>query len=259
MNTPITPPRVPIIDPRTGFVDRAWYMFFLSLNDTAASIDPNIAPAYQDQSGDFGNLYAQAQLASLMVRYDECCAIFAQELGSIPSNNTLDLSSDIQSLSLAPANTPQLNARRYGYFYDLNDQTAAAINTAYAITFSNTDYSLGVTRGSPTSRIYVDRPGLYNIQFSAQLDKSSANAGQVWIWLDHNGTTVANSATQVTLQGSSAAAVAAWNFVLKMNANDYFRLMWATNDTDCIIKHDAAAAPIPVIPSVILSVTDNIE
>ena len=37
--TPITPPRVPLIDPRTGLIDRAWYLFFLSLNDAAAVID----------------------------------------------------------------------------------------------------------------------------------------------------------------------------------------------------------------------------
>ena len=36
--TPITPPRVPLIDPRTGLIDRAWYLFFLSLNNAATAI-----------------------------------------------------------------------------------------------------------------------------------------------------------------------------------------------------------------------------
>ena len=31
LNVPITPPRVPVIDPRTGNVSREWYQFFLSL------------------------------------------------------------------------------------------------------------------------------------------------------------------------------------------------------------------------------------
>ena len=48
---------------------------------------------------------------------------------------------------------------RYGAFHDTTDQTAAAPNTAYPITFNNTDLSAGVYRGAPTSRIYVDRPG----------------------------------------------------------------------------------------------------
>jgi len=39
--TPIlTPPRVPLVDPRTGLINRAWYLFFLSLNNaTTAVID----------------------------------------------------------------------------------------------------------------------------------------------------------------------------------------------------------------------------
>lgn len=36
--TPITPPRVPFLDERTGLIDRAWYQFFLSLYRTADSV-----------------------------------------------------------------------------------------------------------------------------------------------------------------------------------------------------------------------------
>jgi hypothetical protein len=31
----LTPPRVPLVDPQTGLVDRAWYLFFRSLNNAA--------------------------------------------------------------------------------------------------------------------------------------------------------------------------------------------------------------------------------
>lgn len=41
--TPITPPRVPLIDPRTGYIDRAWYLFFLSLNNAAVQVYDNPA------------------------------------------------------------------------------------------------------------------------------------------------------------------------------------------------------------------------
>ena len=36
--TPITPPRVAVVDPRTGLISREWYMFFLSLFRTAEGI-----------------------------------------------------------------------------------------------------------------------------------------------------------------------------------------------------------------------------
>jgi len=34
----ITPPRVPLVDPRTGLISRAWYLFFLSLNRAVTGV-----------------------------------------------------------------------------------------------------------------------------------------------------------------------------------------------------------------------------
>ena len=65
LNTPITPPRVPIIDPRTNLIDRAWYMFFLSLFQsvtTNANI-PDVGPsntAVQDQVGEIAKALQSA-------------------------------------------------------------------------------------------------------------------------------------------------------------------------------------------------------
>jgi hypothetical protein len=107
--------------------------------------------------------------------------------------------------------------------------------------------------------VYVDRVGTYNFQFSAQLLKSGGGSGNVYIWYRVNGASAANSATIVTLPGGSSAVVAAWNFVVELNAGDYFELVWSTNNTGCEIHAAAASAPVPAIPSVILTVTDNIN
>jgi hypothetical protein len=147
---------------------------------------------------------------------------------------------------------------RYGTFFDTTDQTAAATDTAYAITFDNTDLSAGVYRGTPTSRIYVDRPGAYNFQFSLQLESTNASSKQVYIWARVNGTDVPDSATKITMKGAGEAYVAAWNFVLRMNTGDYFQLMWATSDTTVQLTADPATAFCPAIPSVILTVSCNI-
>jgi hypothetical protein len=147
---------------------------------------------------------------------------------------------------------------RYGTFFDTTDQTAAAINTAYAITFNNTDLSAGVYRGTPTSRIYVDRPGAYNFQFSLQLQSTNASTKLVYIWPRINGVDVPDSATKITMKGAGEAYVAAWNFVLRMNTGDYFELMWATNDITVQLMADPATAFCPAIPSVILTVSCNI-
>ena len=109
------------------------------------------------------------------------------------------------------------------------------------------------------SRLTVSADGVYNFQFSCQLDKSSGSAKSVYIWPRIDDVDVANSATEVTLAGSNAATVAAWNFVYNLSANSYFELMWSAEDTDCIMPASAAVAPVPAIPAIIMTVTDNIS
>lgn len=147
----------------------------------------------------------------------------------------------------------------YGAFHDTTTQTQVATNTAKAITFNTTDYSNGVSIGTPTSRIVVDNDGFYNFQFSAQLDKASGATASIWIWPKVNGTNITASASKVSIQGTTAESVPAWNFVLEMQANDYFELYWMTDDTAAQIKYEAGfgTAPndVPAIPSVILTAT----
>lgn len=147
----------------------------------------------------------------------------------------------------------------YGGFQDNTTQTIGTINTAQAVTFDTTDYSNGVSRGTPTSRIVVDNAGIYNFQFSAQLDKASGSAANIWIWPKVNGENIPDSASKVAIQGSTAETVAAWNWFVAMDANDYFELYWMTDDTTVQLKHEAGfgVAPndVPQIPSVILTVT----
>jgi hypothetical protein len=168
------------------------------------------------------------------------------------------LQEQITALQQTPPPKQHRNPR-YGSFYDTTIQTAAAINTAYAMTFNTSDLSNGVTRGTPTSRIYVDTPNVYNVQFSAQLDKTSGGVGLVWIWLRKNGVNVPDSSGQIRIQGNSAEILAAWNYVIQLNANDYIELMWEVDDTSVILLSEAASAVHPSVPSVILTVTDNIS
>jgi hypothetical protein len=148
---------------------------------------------------------------------------------------------------------------RYGSFYDTTTQTAAVINTAYGITFNTTDLSYGVTRGSPTSRIYIDRPNVYNVQFSAQVDKTAGGVGLVWIWLRKNGVNVPDSSGQIRIQGNNAELVVGWNYIIELNSGDYIELMWEVDDTSVILLADPASAVHPSVPSIILTVTDNIS
>ena len=143
----------------------------------------------------------------------------------------------------------------YGSFSDTTIQTAASINTAYGMVFNTTDSSNGISVGSPTSRLVVDNQGVYNVQFSAQLDKTSGGAGNIYIWLRKNGSNVANTATTVAIQGAAARTVAAWNFIIQLEPTNYVELMWATDDTSVRILSATATSVWPAIPSVICTIT----
>ena len=143
----------------------------------------------------------------------------------------------------------------YGAFSDTTLQTAASINTAYAMTFNTTDSSNGVSIGSPSSRLVVDNQGVYNVQFSAQLDETSGGTANVYIWLRKNGANVPNTASTVALQGTSARSVAAWNFIIQLEPTNYVELMWATDTTNARILAASATSVWPAIPSVICTIT----
>lgn len=143
----------------------------------------------------------------------------------------------------------------YGSFFSTATQTAALANTAYGLTFNSTASAVGVSIGSPSSRIVVAQTGIYEVMFSAQFDKTAASAAAAYVWMRINGVNVANSAGKVSVQGADAEVIASWGFVQSMNAGDYLELMWSTSDTNVFIAAFAAAAPVPAIPSAIITVS----
>jgi len=153
----------------------------------------------------------------------------------------------------------------YGAFQDNTTQTATTINTPYAMKFGITDLSNGITivsDGSNLTRITIANTGIYNIQFSAQFDRTNSGTDAVDIWLRKNGTDVAGSGGKIILTGGSAASaiIASWNYVLDIVAGDYYQLMWSTPDTHVRLLYEAAqTTPFvhPIIPSTILTVTQQ--
>ena len=142
-----------------------------------------------------------------------------------------------------------------GAWYDTTTQTHTAINTAKAVTFNNNTLQNQITKDTvDTSKMYVDVSGYYNIQFSAQISKSSGGTAYIWLWPRVDGVDITASASKVAVQGTAAESVPAWNFVLPLNAGSYFQLMWATNSNITLLA-ESATAFCPSIPSVILTMT----
>lgn len=169
--------------------------------------------------------------------------------------------SGIGATGLTGATGPQGNPgsggaiANYGSFYDLTDQIASLTDTAYPIPLGYTAEAVGTSIVDGT-KVKVDYEGVYNIQFSIQLhNRGGAGSGTtIQIWLRKNGVDVVDSATKVDVDTNSPWSVAAWNFMLSMNANDYIQLMWSTNTTAIAIEYNTAVAPAPAIPSTILTI-----
>jgi len=168
------------------------------------------------------------------------------------------LNKAVEGLQMTPP-PREFKRARYGSFFDTTTQTATVINTATEITFNTTDISNGVFIGSPTSRIVVDSEGLYNFALSFQIDKTSGGTAEFYIWFRLNGVNIANSAGFIRIQGNNAEIFSAYNLFLELKANDYVEIMFSVTDLSVEVLAVAATAPVPAIPSIILTVNNNIE
>ena len=141
----------------------------------------------------------------------------------------------------------------YGNFFDTTTQTIVGVNTHQPVRLNTTDLSNQVSIAN-SSHIVIANSGVYNIQFSLQIDKTQGSGAHIYIWLRKNGLDVPNSATELAVQGTSSEIVAAWNFVVASNANDYYELMISATDVHIRLKAVSASGVVPAIPSVIVSV-----
>ena len=155
--------------------------------------------------------------------------------------------------------TTKINAPTpHGSFYDTTTQTnpvATAvklmkINSVYDAQ-DGTQYAVK----KDTNRVYITQTGVYNIQFSAQLDNVGGGNTEIYIWIRVNGQNVPYSASKVVIAGPNDEKVAAWNWVLTLKAGDYIEIAWESPSTDTILLHIPASGNIPEVPSVILTVT----
>jgi hypothetical protein len=124
------------------------------------------------------------------------------------------------------------------------------------MSLNTTDITNGVSISGSTNPfntyIKTQNAGVYDIQFSAQLDKTDSGADEIVIWLRKNGIDLNDTATSVTLTGNNAKNVAAWNWFVNSAANDYYQIIWQSADTDVRLFAEPTDGH-PGIPSVIVT------
>ena len=122
-----------------------------------------------------------------------------------------------------------------------------------------TELSSGVILSANT-RFVVQNSGVYNIQFSTQLQQLNNIDSSISIWFRKNGVDIPRSNTELAIdkgQGGTSKLVAAWNILESFTSNQYVEIMWSSPDTGMELLWEVAkTGPTrPVTPSVIVTVT----
>ena len=175
---------------------------------------------------------------------------------NLKMSGNIEASSIIYGTASYALNSSGVTGRSYGSFYSTQTQTNVA-STARSMSLNTTDITNGVSVSGSASPfntyIKVANAGVYNIQFSAQVDKTDSGTDEIWIWLRKNGTNISDSATSLQLVGNGSHYVAAWNFFVNAAANDYFQLMWYSSDANVRLHAETAFGVVPGIPSLIVT------
>lgn len=115
-----------------------------------------------------------------------------------------------------------------GAFHDETSFGPYSANSEQALSYQSTDWSSDVRiAGINNSEITFDRTGKFNIAYSTQFHVTSGGA-VVYVWLKKNGITVPWSGTRCDITANNPYYVAAWNWFVDVQANDYYEIFWST-------------------------------
>jgi hypothetical protein len=150
----------------------------------------------------------------------------------------------------------------WGSFWsDASQNNVGGFTGGNIMTLNNTDPSSNGVSIVSNSRITVANPGVYNIQFSAQVAKTDTGTDYINIWFSKNGTAVADSNSQIRSVGDNDAFIPSWNYMLSLNASDYIQIYWQSIDVNMRLVAQGTQSligpppyTIPAIPSVIVTV-----
>jgi hypothetical protein len=152
------------------------------------------------------------------------------------------------------------DAAPYGQFSNNNDQTAPSTGTSAVVVWDTTEFSNGIYLSNST-RINVRNGGVYNVNFSIQLQNSTNDHQHADVWYRVNGTDIARSASRFGIPsrkstGDPAAMIGYMSLFLDLNAGDYIEIAGAVSNTGVTLENYAADSgiPRPSIPAAIISV-----
>lgn len=149
----------------------------------------------------------------------------------------------------------------YGAFYSTQTQPVIGANTITPIKVNSTyeASNIQIYGGSGTSsRIQINSTGVFNIQFSLQMNLSSGTQPAVAdFWFRVNGIDIPYSNSQQTIAGKDNQHILSLNFVSSFTSGQYFEMMMSSPDSHFILEGTGSTSgpTRPGTPSIIYTVT----
>lgn len=154
----------------------------------------------------------------------------------------------------------------YNQIFSTSDQTAAAIDQAYAITYTSEDFPDGISVVS-NSRITFAKQGIYLLTYSISFTNTTNDRQDIDIWLRYKGTDIPNSNSRFSIPqrkatGSNSYLIAVTPYMVDVEVDgDYVEIMWHVTDTGVSIEYipavtySAGVTPaLPATPSAIVTI-----
>ena len=137
----------------------------------------------------------------------------------------------------------------YGTFYSTGSQFVAGAGIATSASLESTGDANGISvpNGNGHNRITFANTGVYEITFSAQVQKTQGNAANLSIWFQKNGTKIDNSASYTALVSNSVYQIVTVPFIISLNGGDYLEVVFAS-DSQYVQIVDVAANAIDSSP-----------
>lgn len=174
------------------------------------------------------------------------------EIVKHPSNNDL-LAYNSANAKWEVATVESLTSLHTASYFSSVNQTAN-VSTQNYVTFNNIDFQNGFTNDG--ANIIPSFSGIYNLEFSLQIHYlGGGGAGNHFeLWLEKNGVNQSNTNTAIHVSSNNPYNVAAWNFLVDLNANDKVALKWGVTNSQITLEAGGQLIG-PSIPSAIITIT----
>jgi hypothetical protein len=144
-----------------------------------------------------------------------------------------------------------------GQSFSTRDQTAAAINTAYPISFdSNSSWNNGFSIVGSTN-IVMAVAGTYQFGLNIQWANTDTSNHSPRVWLEKGGTAVTNSTFTMNVPKAADGGITLTQVMIQeqFTAGQTLVIYWNTPNTAVRLDYSAASGTIPAVPSVVFNIT----